>query len=80
MELPSIVDDDEGAFADAARAFHDTMDAQVLQSNWRAKWQGHRGLEQPVFWDGPGPFAQQFDPCVCRTSPDAHEGHSGRRP
>ena len=36
MELPAIVDDEEGAFSDAARSFRDTLDPQVLTSNWRS--------------------------------------------
>ena len=36
MELPAIVDDEEGAFSDAARTFRDTLDPQVLTSNWRS--------------------------------------------
>ena len=36
LELPNIVDDDEGAFADAARTFHDALDDQLLEANWRS--------------------------------------------
>ena len=36
LNLPRIVDDEEGAFADAERTFHDTLDDQVLDSNWRS--------------------------------------------
>ena len=36
LNLPVIVDDDEGAFADAENTFHDALDDQVLESNWRS--------------------------------------------
>lgn len=45
LELPNIVDDDEGAFADAARTFHHALDDQLLDANWRSgsaivQWNG----------------------------------------
>lgn len=36
LNLPDIVDDDERAFADAENTFHDALDDQVLESNWRS--------------------------------------------
>ena len=36
LHLPDIVDDEEGAFADAQRTFHEALDDQVLGSNWRS--------------------------------------------
>ena len=36
LHLPNIVDDDEGAFADAQRTFHAALDEQILESNWRS--------------------------------------------
>ncbi len=36
LNLPVIVDDDDGAFVDAERTFHDALDDQVLEFNWRS--------------------------------------------
>ena len=36
LNLPVIVDDEEGAFADAENTFHEALDDQVLESNWRS--------------------------------------------
>ena len=36
LNLPRIVDDEEGAFADAEQTFRDALDDQVLESNWRS--------------------------------------------
>jgi len=36
VNLPRIVDDEEGAFADAENTFHEALDDQVLESNWRS--------------------------------------------
>ena len=47
LNLPRIVDDEEGAFADAQRTFHDALDDQMLESNWRSGrplWIGTTGF------------------------------------
>lgn len=36
MALPDLVDDDDGAFQDAAQTFKEAMDDQVLEDNWRS--------------------------------------------
>ena len=36
LHLPDIIDDAEGAFSDAEATFHDALDDQVLEDNWRS--------------------------------------------
>ena len=36
LHLPNIVDDDDGAFSYAEATFHEALDNQVLDSNWRS--------------------------------------------
>ena len=36
LHLPDVIDDDEGAFADAEATFNEALDDQVLQDNWRS--------------------------------------------
>ena len=36
LHLPDVIDDDEGAFADAAATFNEALDDQVLKDNWRS--------------------------------------------
>lgn len=36
LNLPVIVDDEDGAFSQAENTFHDALDDQVLESNWRS--------------------------------------------
>ena len=36
LHLPDVIDDDEGAFADAAATFNAALDDQVLKDNWRS--------------------------------------------
>ena len=70
LELPNIVDDDDGAFADAARTFHDALDNQLLDANWR-KWFRHCGMERGVFRRRAAQVAGGFGQGVRRPWPGA---------